>query len=444
MPPRLLLSLLLFCVAGVRAETVALPRPAALEPAVRFWSRVFSEVDTRSGFLHDDRRLDVVYETLHWNDDLDRSDRQALVEPQRLAIQNILLSLADGKADTSDPQVRRVRALWQGASPDQLRDAAGRVRFQLGQADRFAAGLRRSGAWEAHIRSTLAQYGVPQEIGALPYVESGFDPMAGSHAGAAGLWQFMASTGRLFLRIDQFVDERYDPHAATVAAAKLLRGNYDALGTWPLALTAYNHGRAGMRRAMDQMGTDDIATLIEHYDGPAFGFASRNFYPTFLAAQELSSTSEQRFGPIPKAAPVQARLVTLPAFVPLHAVETGFGVDRGQLRALNPALRNAVWDETRMLPKGYDLRLPATSGANAETVIAGIARRAGQAAPVNESRHRVRPGETLGGIAARQGLSARQLADRNGLKPTAQLRIGQVLKLPPRPVGRVPTLKAAR
>ena len=444
MPPRLLLSLLLCCVAGVRAETVALPRPAALEPAVRFWSRVFSEVDTRSGFLHDDRRLDVVYEALRWTGDLDRSDRQALVEPRRLAIQNILLSLADGSADTSDPQVRRVRALWQGASPTELREAAARVRFQLGQADRFAAALHRSGTWEDHIRRTLGQYGVPQEIGALPYVESGFNPMAGSHAGAAGLWQFMASTGRLFLRIDTYVDERYDPHASTVAAAKLLRGNYDALGTWPLALTAYNHGRAGMRRAMNSMGTDDIATLIEHYDGPYFGFASRNFYPTFLAALELSSSPEQHFGPIVKAPAAQIREVTLPAYLPLRAVERELGVDRGTLRTLNPALRRTVWDQTQLLPKGYDLRLPASSGANTETLIAGIAQRAGQAAPVVESRHVVRPGETLSGLAARQGLTVRQLAARNGLKPTAHLRIGQVLTLPARPAGRASAVEAAR
>lgn len=431
MPARYLLCLLLGLSIGARAELVALPRPAALEPAVNFWGRVFSEIDTRSGFLHDDRYLNVVYETLRWPEDLDRSARQARIESRRLAIQNILLSLADGSADTADPQVRRVRALWQGASPTELREAAARVRFQLGQGDRFAAALRRSGTWEDHIRRTLGQYGVPQEIGALPYVESGFDPLAGSRAGAAGLWQFMASTGRLFLRIDNYVDERYDPHAATVAAAKLLRGNYDALGTWPLALTAYNHGRAGIQRAVERMGTDDIATLIEHYDGPAFGFASRNFYPTFLAALELSSSPEQHFGPIVKAPPAQIREVTLPAYLPLRVVERELGVDRSTLRVLNPALRRTVWEETQLLPKGYGLRLPAST-ADADARIADIGQRAGQTAPITEIRHRVRRGETLSGIAARNGITTRQLAARNGIAPTAHLHIGQVLKLPPR------------
>ena len=431
MSSRLLLSLLLCFAGAVRADPALLPRPPSLEPAVRFWSRVFTEVDTHSGFLHDDRRLGVVYETIGWPDDLDRAARQALVEPRRQAIRRTLLALADGTADPADPQVRRVRALWQGASPDELRAAAERVRFQLGQADRFAAALRRAGTWEPHIRSTLRQYGVPQEIGALPYVESGFDPMAGSHVGAAGLWQFMASTGRLFLRIDQFVDERYDPHAATVAAAKLLRGNYDALGTWPLALTAYNHGRAGMRRAVDALGSDDIAVLIERYDGPAFGFASRNFYPTFLAALELSSKPEAHFGPIAKAPPARMQEVTLPAYLPLAVVERELGVERAELRALNPALRRSVWDDVQLLPKGYDLRLPDDMpGADAR--IAELARRAGRPTPLTVRRYQVRRGETLGGIAARHGLSTRQLAAHNGLSPTAKVRIDQVLKLPVR------------
>ena len=429
MPVRVLLSLLLCCATGARAETELLPRPTALEPAVRFWSRVFTEVDTRSGFLHDDRHLNVVYETVGWPEDLDRRQRQTLIEPRQRAIRHTLLALADGTADHSDPQVRRVRALWQGASASELRAAADRVRFQLGQSDRFAAALYRSGAWEAHIRQTLAEHGVPQQIGALPYVESGFDPLAGSHAGAAGLWQFMASTGRLFLRIDRYVDERYDPHAATVAAARLLRGNYDALGTWPLALTAYNHGRAGMRRAVETMGTTDIATLIEQYNGRYFGFASRNFYPTFLAAVELSSAPEEPFGTVVKAPAAQMKEVTLPAYLPLRVVERELGVDRSTLRRLNPALRRAVWDDTRLLPKGYDLRLPADT-RQAQGRIADIARRAGQAAPVTEIRHLVRRGETLSGVAARHGISTRRLAARNGLSPTAHLRIGQVLKVP--------------
>ena len=105
-----------------------------------------------------------------------------------------------------------MRELWgEDTAPARFAAAVDDVRFQLGQADRFRAGLVRAGAWEAHIGEVLANLGLPAEIAALPHVESSFDPSAYSKVGAAGLWQFMRSTGRRFLRIDPAVDERLDP-----------------------------------------------------------------------------------------------------------------------------------------------------------------------------------------------------------------------------------------
>jgi len=113
--------------------------------------------------------------------------------------------------------------------------------------------------------------------------------------GAAGLWQFMRSTGRRYMRIDAAIDDRLDPFRSTEAAAQLLAYNYRLLGTWPLALTAYNHGAAGMRRAKDSMGTDDIERIVRNYKSPSFGFASRNFYVSFLAALEIDHNPEKYF-----------------------------------------------------------------------------------------------------------------------------------------------------
>ena len=127
------------------------------------------------------------------------------------------------------------------------------MRFQQGLADRFHAGLVRSGQWRDHIQKSLRAAGVPEELAALPHVESSFDPNARSFVGAAGLWQFTGDTGRRFMQIDQAVDERRDPYESSDAAARLLKYNYSMLNTWPLAITAYNHGTAGMRRAVDQM-----------------------------------------------------------------------------------------------------------------------------------------------------------------------------------------------
>ena len=161
--------------------------------------------------------------------------------------------------------------------------------------------LQRAGSWESHIAQTLAAQGLPPEIAALPHVESSFQPTAMSKAGAAGMWQFIRSTGRRYLRIDGAVDERLDPYRSTEAAAQLLSYNYRLLGSWPLAITAYNHGAEGMRRARDQLGTDDIVRIVRQYQSPTFGFASRNYYCSFLAAMRLDRDPEKYFGNVTPA-----------------------------------------------------------------------------------------------------------------------------------------------
>jgi membrane-bound lytic murein transglycosylase D len=175
------------------------------------------------------------------------------------------------------------------------------------------------------------------------------------------MWQFMPGTARLYMRVDGAVDERMDPFRATEAAAQLLANNFRLLGSWPLALTAYNHGAAGMRRARDAMGTDDFAVIARRYRGPAFGFASRNFYPSFLAALTIDQDPARHFPGVQRAAPLRPVEIALPTAV--AAAELGRLLELPQpvLRELNPALRPAVWSGERPVPAGYRLRLPTGS-----------------------------------------------------------------------------------
>src|SRR5690606_37387138 len=173
----------------------------------------------------------------------------------------------------SDEERRVLELFGDKPSDAELKAAASRVRFQLGQADRFREGLIRSGEWKPYIISVLEKRGLPRELAALPHVESSFDPTAYSKVGAAGMWQFTRSTGLRYMRIDHIVDERRDPFFSTDAAARLLEDNYAFLGSWPLALTAYNHGAAGMRRAVSQLKTKDIGVIVEKYRSRSFGFA---------------------------------------------------------------------------------------------------------------------------------------------------------------------------
>ena len=147
------------------------------------------------------------------------------------------------------------------------------MRFQLGQADKFQEGLIRMGRWSGYIERVLEEHGVPHELVALPHVESSYNPRAYSRVGAAGIWQFTRSTGRLYLRVDHVVDERMDPFKASVGAARLLRDNHRRLESWPLAITAYNHGVAGIARATRKLGTRDIGAIAQRYRR-LFGYGS--------------------------------------------------------------------------------------------------------------------------------------------------------------------------
>ena len=169
----------------------------------------------------------------------------------------------------------------------------------------------------------------------------------------------MPSTGRRFMRIDRAVDDRMDPFRATEAAAQLLAYNHRILGTWPLALTAYNHGVAGMRRAVAVTGTTNIVTIVRDYHTRRFGFASRNFYVSFLAALKIDRDPQKYFGTIVPLKEERFREVRMPAFVDVRPLERTLDIDSATLRELNPALRPAVWRGWLAVPRGYELRLPA-------------------------------------------------------------------------------------
>ncbi len=411
--------------ARVHANPAQFPRPAVLEPDVLFWERIYSKVTTHGGLLHDDRHLDIVYEELTFPPGLSGSERSALVDTVRAHYERVLRHLGTGaREDLSDDENRVLTLFPANVSDATLTEAAEHVRFQLGQADRFREGLVRSGAWEKHVEETLRREGLPGELSALPHVESSFNPRAYSKVGAAGLWQFMRSTGKRWLRVDATVDERLDPYKSTLAAAQFLNINYNTLGTWPLALTAWNHGAGGMRRAKEELGTDDIVTIVRNYQGRTFGFASRNFYVSFLAALDVDRNADKFFGRIDRMPHDDSRTVRLPALMPAQALEKSIGTDRETLRALNLSLLDPVWAGRKPVPRGFELRVPA--GVDAGRLLA----RMGQAARDDKERTVVvGKGETLDRIATQYGLRSRELADYNQVS-ARDVRPGMTLRLP--------------
>ncbi len=427
----LLGGLALVSMPGLAAPE-AFPRPPEIEPAVRFWTRVYTQVTTDGGLIHDRHNLAVVYEAIKLKGE-GRRARSRQVDARKAHYRTVLRNIARKDRSKLNAEERRVLALWpEGVTDQRLRRAASRgLRFQLGQADKFRAGLERSGAWEPHIRRTLEEMGLPRELAALPHVESSFNPRAWSRVGAAGIWQFTRSTGRRYMRIDHVVDERMDPFKSSIAAARLLEHNHSVTRDWALAVTAYNHGLAGVRRAARQVGSNNIATIIDAYSGRNWGFASRNFYPSFLAAVEVDFNAEKYFGLLERRDPLVSETIELPFYTSVSAISEAFDVDRKRLRELNRALRDPVWAGKKRVPRGYDLRVPA--GAErppAEAMLARVEQEQRYFAQIPDRYHRVQPGEALSTIAARYDVATRELVALNNLRSRNFIRAGQTLRLP--------------
>jgi membrane-bound lytic murein transglycosylase D len=398
------------------------PRPKSLEPAVEFWIRVYTEVDTQSGFLHDAEHLDVIYTALP----LDRKQ----IEAKREAIKAALTVLSTGKRTGLTAEEQQVLALWpSNVSNQALKIASDNVRWQLGQSNRFLAGLRRSGAYREHIQKVIAAKNLPSQLVVLPHVESSFNPGAYSSADAAGMWQFTRATGQRFMRIDHIVDERMDPYIAAEAAMSLLEYNYRVLGTWPLALTAYNHGAGGIARAVREIGSSNIEDIVANYKGRRFGFASRNFYAQFLAVNEVEKRAESFFGKVDyNSAPNFTEFET-DAYIDAEVFARSANISLAQLKADNPALRPVVWEGQKRIPRGFKMKL-RDAKVTPQELLASIDRDYKFVVQTPDVAYTVVRGDSLSAIAKRFNTSVSRLVALNQLTSSHRIQIGQRILLP--------------
>ncbi len=425
------------------AETF--PKPETLQPDVDFWISIFTEYDSSEGVLHDSRNLAVVYERIDIPASLSGRERRRRIDARREHYRDVLgrLAAAADRARLSEED-RGVLALWpENVSAAVLRRAAGDIRFQQGLADRFHEGLVRAGHYRAFVNAEFAKLGIPTGLAALPHVESSYNPEARSHVGASGIWQFTRGTGQRYLQVDHILDERNDPFVATVAAGKLLAYNYSITGNWPMAITAYNHGLAGVRRAMREFGDTAYVDILRRYDGRAFGFASRNFYVAFLAALEIDTNVERYFPGLVPAAPIDYEIVPLDAYVPIGDLLDALGVDRDLVARHNRALQPSIWQGSKYLPPDYELRVPAGAlQAPLAELVASLPPGLFFDAQLPDLFHTVARGDTLSGIAAAYDTRVSTLVALNGLDSRDRIRAGQTLRLPA--AGPAPAVTAGR
>ncbi len=260
------------------------PVPPEIAPAVRFWVEVFTRWSRNDVVIHDRVEPGRVYEVVQdvpWG-------REDVLAPR---VDRVLADLRLRRLWGPDPIERLLRPELTAVLGEALdRD---RIRLQRGMREVFADGLVRARRFLPMVRGELSRAGVPVALAALPLVESSYHPGATSSAGASGMWQLTADTAERWAP-EGSVDRR-DPVQATRAAARFLAHLHDLTGSWPLAITAYNHGPSGVMRARRVVGTDDLGALVTHYRGPGFGFASRNFYAEFLAALHVQRHADRYF-----------------------------------------------------------------------------------------------------------------------------------------------------
>lgn len=374
------------------ADPTPFVTPPELAPAVEFWKKVFSEFSLSQLIFFDPLDMSKIYEVVDVGEG-GRSD--AYIDGERARI-----------AAANGVDIERVRA-------------------QRGVKERTAAGIKRSGRYIAQIQQIFKDAGLPPELTYLPIVESSYDINARSSVGAVGIWQFMPRTGRQYMRVGGGIDERRDPLESSRAAAAYLKQAYDSLGSWPLAITSYNYGPAGMARAVAEVGSDQLPDLIEKYNHPYWGFAPKHFYAEFLAAVEIGTNLNRYFPALETDTPVEIKEVVVSGKTSLASLISSSGLKRDEFLGWNPALSPA----TRIVPAGYRAKLPSDKSVTPLVEVAKF--------QVPEPRpraqvvhHRVKRGETLFEIARLYGASVERILQVNGIRKTHLLKVGTTLRIP--------------
>ena len=286
----------------------------------------------------------------------------------------------------------------------------------------MASWLRKQGRYRALIEDALQRHKLPRALLYVAMIESGYEPLDKSSAGAAGLWQFMPDGGRIYgLRIDHWVDERRHPERATEAVMRYFADLEARFGSWHLALAAFNAGYGAVLKAIGKYNTNDFWELCRHEDG--LPWETTLYVPKALAAAIVGENREAfGFGDLPADPPYAYDRVLVPTSTSLAALAAAAGVPSEQVVALNPELRRG-----RTPPQPWEARLPAGTGPRYAESFARHREQLGE--------HLVRFGERLDDIARAYGAQSRERRRLNGLEDRSEVRPGLTMVVP---AGRAP------
>lgn len=372
---------------------------------------------------------------------------------RRLAKKHRLVSSREFDVDEFDAipdsvLTARLRALHTVIPMTYNSEVRAHIRFYLRYISRrIDVMLMLSEYYRPMFEDALARHGVPEELKYLAIVESALNPRATSRVGAAGLWQFIYSTGRDYgLEVNSLVDERRDPYKSTEAAASFLSRLHRVFGDWQLAIAAYNCGPGSISKAIARSGGK--RSFWEIY--PYLPRETRGYIPAFIAVTYVMNYyTLHGIRPAKIEMPMHTDTVMLHHDVLMNYVEQNTGISCEELHTLNPQYR------TDYIPASsgrYSICLPSNKVAlfiaHQDSIYAqsqdSLSRRPVTVEPDKsvrskkskksskgsngESYHTVKKGETLFSIANKYGISVEKLKKLNGIKRD-QINKGQRLKV---------------
>ncbi|HVW28243.1 MAG TPA: LysM peptidoglycan-binding domain-containing protein [Polyangiaceae bacterium] len=276
------------------------------------------------------------------------------------------------------------------------------------------------------LRAELARAGLPTDLVWLSLIESGHNPTIVSAAGAAGLWQFVPESARMYgLTVDRWVDERLDPERSTEAAVRYLSDLRTRFGSWELAMAAYNMGHGGLLRAVRKFNTNDFWALSRYEAGLPW---ETTLYVPKILATAIAMANKKAFGidDVEQDPPISFDTVSVGPNVDLGDVARAADASPEEMRALNAAYLAFRTPPAASPQARFAVRVPAGRGLVAEQRLASVSRaQTGLVEP-----HTVRFGDTLEAIAADYGTNAKDLAQLNHLGSEDRLRAGSVIVVP--------------
>lgn len=346
------------------------PEPE-LKRSISFWIKVFALWESNTLILHDEKYPHIVFQIITFTNQKNLSQIpkkrwnkyiRPILQASKSKYRKILEKISKIKNEdklVGKNEKRIYRLYHEMDDPNKFKRIKYRFRVQHGMKDAFQRALLRSGKYLSIMESVFRQKRLPIELTRIPFIESMFQNSAASKVGAVGIWQIMPKTAKFFgLKINFFIDERLDPIVSTDSVSKIFKKYYKRLNNWGLVITAYNHGVTAIAKGKRKYNFINYTNLIKKYRNPRFGFASRNFYPEFLAALYVEKYSKKYFGDINRKDPIEYHEIILTKKIRKKTIISKIGKYLLEFKNLNPSIKKSFYQKKKYFPKNFVLKIP--------------------------------------------------------------------------------------